>query len=39
MLGRYANLEGRLNDVLASNSWRLSQAAGAAVRKLRERKG
>ena len=39
MLGRYANLEGRLNDVLESNSWRLSQAATLPLRKLRERRG
>ena len=39
MLGRYANLENRLNEVLSSNSWRLSQAAGVPLRKLRERKG
>jgi SAM-dependent methyltransferase len=39
MLGRYANLEQRLNDVLGSNSWRLTQAAGLPLRKLRERKG
>ena len=39
MLGRYANLEGRLNDVLSSTSWKLAWAAGAPVRKLRERKG
>lgn len=37
-LGRYANLEQRLNDVLQSRSWRLAQAAGAPIRKLRERK-
>ena len=39
MLGRYANLEKRLNEVLSSNSWRLTQAAGVPLRKLRERKG
>ncbi|MDD9372395.1 MAG: hypothetical protein PV358_19895, partial [Acidimicrobiales bacterium] len=39
MLGRYANLEHRLNEVLSSNSWRLTQAAGVPLRKLRERKG
>ncbi len=39
MLGRYANLEGRLNDVLSSTSWKLAWAAGAPVRKFRERKG
>lgn len=38
MLQRYGNLEVRLNDVLQSNSWRLSQAAGLPLRKLRERK-
>lgn len=38
-LGRYANLEHRLNEVLSSNSWRLTQAAGVPLRKLRERKG
>jgi SAM-dependent methyltransferase len=36
MLERYANLEQRLNDVLESNSWRLGQAAGLPLRKLRE---
>jgi SAM-dependent methyltransferase len=39
MLQRYGNLEARLNDVLESNSWRLAQAAGLPLRKLRERKG
>lgn len=39
MLERYGNLEQRLNDVLTSNSWRLTQAAGLPLRKLRERKG
>lgn len=39
LLGRYANLEQRLDEVLSSNSWRLSQAAGMPLRKLRERKG
>lgn len=39
LLGRYANLEHRLNEVLSSNSWRLTQAAGMPLRKLRERKG
>jgi SAM-dependent methyltransferase len=39
MLHRYGNLETRLNDVLESNSWRLAQAAGLPLRKLRERKG
>jgi SAM-dependent methyltransferase len=37
-IGRYANLEQRLNEVLQSRSWRLTQAAGAPLRKLRERK-
>ncbi|HSJ19320.1 MAG TPA: methyltransferase domain-containing protein [Nocardioidaceae bacterium] len=39
MLGRYANLEQRLSDVLQSNSWRLTQAAALPLRKLRERRG
>jgi hypothetical protein len=39
MICRYANLEQRLNDVLSSNSWRLSQAVGMPLRRLRERKG
>jgi SAM-dependent methyltransferase len=39
LLGRYANLENRLDQVLSSNSWRLTQAAGTPLRKLRERKG
>jgi 2-polyprenyl-3-methyl-5-hydroxy-6-metoxy-1,4-benzoquinol methylase len=39
MLGRFTNLEQRLNEVLESNSWRLSQAAALPLRKLRERKG
>jgi SAM-dependent methyltransferase len=39
MLGRYSNLEQRLNDVLMSNSWRLTQAAGMPLRKLRDRMG
>jgi SAM-dependent methyltransferase len=39
MMGRYANLEQRLDEVLASTSWRVMWAAGAPVRKLRERKG
>jgi SAM-dependent methyltransferase len=38
MLGRYANLEERLNAVLESRSWRLAQAAGLPVRMLRQRK-
>lgn len=38
-LGRYANMEQRLNEVLESNSWRLTQAAALPLRKLRERKG
>ena len=28
----------RLNEVLGSTSWRLTQAAGAPLRKLRERR-
>jgi hypothetical protein len=32
-------VEQRLNSVLSSNSWRLTQAAGTPLRKLRERKG
>jgi hypothetical protein len=39
VLGRYSNLEQRLNDVLMSNSWRLTQAAGMPLRKLRDRMG
>jgi SAM-dependent methyltransferase len=39
LLGRYTNLEQRLNDILSSNSWRLTQAAGTPLRKLRERRG
>jgi len=39
MLGRYTNMEQRLNEVLESNSWRLAQAAALPLRKLRERKG
>jgi SAM-dependent methyltransferase len=39
MIGRYANLEQRLNDVLRSHSWRLTQAAALPLRKLRERRG
>lgn len=39
VLARYDGLEQRLNDVLASNSWRIGQAAGLPLRKLRERKG
>jgi SAM-dependent methyltransferase len=38
MLERFGNLEGRLNDVLQSNSWRLTQAAGAPLRKFRARR-
>ena len=38
MLERYANLEQRLNDVLQSNSWRLTQAAGLPLRKFRSRR-
>jgi len=38
MLRRYDNLEQRLNDVLQSNSWRLAQAAGLPLRKLRGRR-
>jgi hypothetical protein len=39
MVGRYANMEQRLNEVLESNSWRLAQAAALPLRKLRERRG
>jgi 2-polyprenyl-3-methyl-5-hydroxy-6-metoxy-1,4-benzoquinol methylase len=39
ILGRYLHIEQRLNDVLSSHSWRLTQAAGKPLRKLRERKG
>jgi SAM-dependent methyltransferase len=39
MLGRFANLEQRLNDVLESNSWRLTQAVGLPLRRLRQRRG
>jgi SAM-dependent methyltransferase len=39
MVGRYANLEQRLSEVLSSNSWRLTQAAGLPLRKLRGRMG
>lgn len=38
-IGRYTNLEQRLDEVLASTSWKVMWAAGAPVRKLRERKG
>lgn len=38
-LARYAGLEERLNAVLSSNSWRLTQAVGLPLRKLRERRG
>ena len=37
--GRYASIEDRLEEVLSSTSWRLTQAAGAPLRKLRERHG
>lgn len=37
-LKRYVSMEQRLNDVLGSTSWRLMWAAGAPVRKLRERR-
>jgi SAM-dependent methyltransferase len=36
--GRYAGIEDRLEEVLSSTSWRLTQAAGAPLRKLRERR-
>ena len=36
---RLASTEDRLNEVLGSTSWRLTQAAGAPLRKLRERRG
>ncbi len=35
---RCNHLEQRLNEVLESNSWRLMQAAGTPIRKLRERR-
>jgi SAM-dependent methyltransferase len=35
---RMASSEDRLNEVLSSTSWRLTQAAGAPLRKLRERR-
>jgi SAM-dependent methyltransferase len=37
-VGRLASSEDRLNEVLGSTSWRLTQAAGAPLRKLRERR-
>ena len=37
MLGRYKNLEQRLNDMLQSRSWRLMWAVGAPLRKHRSR--
>jgi SAM-dependent methyltransferase len=36
---RMASAEDRLNEVLGSTSWRLTQAAGAPLRRLRERRG
>jgi hypothetical protein len=35
---RYGAMEDRLNEVLGSTSWRITQAAATPLRKLRERR-